>query len=124
MSRSSIPFDSLMNRFREFAALAPVIIQTMLCKIGGEAPPPEEAQAWEKLVTELARTGTGIAGIRGVQIYGKARPAPDDPLAESLPESFLEDRAQSLLKALASARTDNPGASGKIPPPIPVEVFP
>jgi hypothetical protein len=51
-----------------------------------------------------------IVGVQAVQIYGKARPAPEDPLAEALPASILEGRA-ALLRAALKA-------------PIPVEVFP
>jgi histidinol dehydrogenase len=115
MNRSSVSFDTLIGRIREFVSLAPVTIQTMLCKIDGKAPPPGEAQAWTELAAELVCAASG--GIRGVQIYGKARPAPEDPLAESLPQAFLEDRAAALRKALDAA-----GGSG--PAFVPVEVFP
>jgi hypothetical protein len=45
-----------------------------------------------------------------VQIYGKARPAPEDPLAEALPEAALEKRAAALRAVIGTA--------------VPVEVFP
>lgn len=125
ISRSSVPFENLVNRFREFTHIAPVIIQTMLCKVDGEAPPEKEARAWENLVVELFQAGAGAAGIKGVQIYGKARPSPEDPLTERLPQSFLEKRAASLVKALAAVRPHNQaGTGGTSAPPIPVEVFP
>jgi histidinol dehydrogenase len=64
--------------------------------------------------------GSRIApGVRGFQIYGKARPAPGDPLAEALPPAFLESRAASLRAALAAAGIRTPGGTE-----IPVEVFP
>lgn len=81
----------------------------MLCAIDGKAPPPEEAQAWEKLLLELAEEGN----VRKVQLYGKARPAPEDPLSSALPVSYLEDRATSLRSALTAK-----GFS------VPVEVYP
>jgi histidinol dehydrogenase len=107
MDRSNIPYDELMNRIRDFAALAPCTIQTMLCAVDGKAPPPEEAAAWVRLVTELAAAGN----IRGVQLYGKARPAPEDPAAERLPATYLEERAAILKVALGRAA-------------VPVTVFP
>jgi histidinol dehydrogenase len=58
-------------------------------------------------------------GLRKVQIYGKARSSPLDPLTEALPVSFLEARAASLKKALAAAGLRTPGGEE-----IPVEVFP
>ena len=95
-------FSLLLNRIREFSALAPFIVQTMICQVEGQPPSQEEEEAWAKLVTELATPGK----LRSVQIYGKARPSPEDPLAEALDLSFLEKRA------------------GVLPPSIPVEVFP
>ena len=102
MNRSSIPFEKLTAKIKEFVSCAPATIQTMLCAIDGESPSREEAQAWEALVCELAKTAAnGTGGIRKVQIYGKARPAPEDPLASPLSAAYLEDRAASLRRAFA-----------------------
>jgi hypothetical protein len=101
MNRSSIPHEELIAKIKEFAACAPVTIQTMLCRIG-EAPSEAEAKAWETLVCELAANNkkvdeTGVyCGIKKVQMYGKARSAPEDPLASELPAQYLETRAASL----------------------------
>jgi len=92
INRSSLPFEKLIGKIKEFTACASVTIQTMLCAINGSPPPDEEAQAWESLVCELAAAGS----IRKVQIYGKARPAPEDPTASPLPSESLEERAASL----------------------------
>ena len=118
IDRPGIPFDTLTGRIRDFAARAPVILQTMICAVEGRGPSREEEDAWVQFVLELASGPAGdAAGLRGVQIYGKARPAPEDPLAEALPQSFLEARAASLRKALGY------GAPG-LALTIPVEVFP
>jgi histidinol dehydrogenase len=98
MSHSDIPFETITGKIREFASSAAVTIQTMLCMVDGKAPPPEEDEAWEKLVIELPL-------LRKVQIYGKARPSPGDPKAEALPEAYLEKRAVSLRRALAAANS-------------------
>jgi len=112
MNRSAVPFEKLISKIKEFTACAPVTIQTMLCTVDGEGPPPGETQAWEQLVLDLvaiAANGTcGFAGgpaggIRKVQIYGKARPAPEDPKAASLPVDYLEERAESLRRKLNSS---------------------
>ncbi|MDR2964646.1 MAG: hypothetical protein LBU88_02605 [Treponema sp.] len=99
INRSNIPLEKLTEKIHEFAASAPVTIQTMLCKINDTPPPPEEAEAWEALVCKLAVNGN----IRKVQIYGKARPAPEDPLASKLDTDYLEQRAASLRRALAAS---------------------
>jgi histidinol dehydrogenase len=111
VNRSNIPFEKLIAKIKEFASLAPFTIQTMLCAVEGSGPPHDEARAWEALVCELAVTTQ--ERIRKVQIYGKARPAPEDPLASSLPASYLEERAASLSRAFLEKNIT-----------IPVEVYP
>lgn len=104
MNNSAIPFEDLTGKIKEFAACAPLTIQTMLCAVKGKSPPPEEAAAWENLILELTKIASNNTGcIRTVQIYGKVRPAPEDPLTTALPLSFLEQRAASLRQKLASA---------------------
>ena len=108
----AIPHAALLAGIRDFAARAPVTVQTMLCAVDGKAPPPEEEAAWECLITEMARANG--AAIRAVQLYGKARPAPGDPRAEKLPEAYLEQRAARLERALSRAGINR----------IPVRVYP
>jgi histidinol dehydrogenase len=108
INRSKIPFETLWGKIREFAGEAPVIIQTMVCKVRGLPPPPEEAEAWEAAVLDLVSGRAGQekspgAGVQGVQIYGKARPAPEDPLTQALDECFLQSRALSLKSKLEKA---------------------
>jgi histidinol dehydrogenase len=110
INRSRIPHDKLIAKIKEFAALAPFTVQTMLCAVDGKVPPPDEAQAWENVVHKLAAIAAGK--IRKVQIYGKARPSPEDPKAQALPVAYLEERAASLRKALGGIMQ------------IPIEVFP
>ena len=110
MSRSKIPFEKTIAKIREFAVLSPLTIQTMLCAVDSSGPPPEEANAWEKLVAELAQGGL----VSKVQIYGKVRPSPEDPVATALPVQYLEERAASLRRVLVAASAAPP----------PVEVYP
>ena len=96
MNRSAIPHEKLSEKIKEFVLSAPVTLQTMLCAIDGEPPPEKEKQEWEKLVNELAKNN-----IRKIQLYGKARSAPKDPLASELPAEYLEMRAASLRNLFA-----------------------
>jgi histidinol dehydrogenase len=106
MNRCSIPFGTLTAKIKEFIISAgmsapksaPVTIQTMLCAINGEAPPEEEERSWINFLLEAAGSA---AAVGKVHIYGKARPAPEDPLASALPAEFLERRAESLRRAFA-----------------------
>ena len=120
MNRSAVSFEKIIWKIKEFSAIAPVTIQTMICAVDGEGPPKEEAEAWEKLLAELVLKGNDKkdSGIRKVQVYGKARPSPEDPKADALPEKHLEERAASLRAALSAV-----SAAGKINTP-PVEVYP
>jgi len=110
MNRSAVPYEHPMKRILAFVKYAPVELQTMICAINGAPPPPDEKKAWEALVSDLA---SQAVSLRGIQIYGKARSAPEDPLASALPQDVLEERAESLRIAIA--------ALGK---KIPVNVYP
>ena len=113
INRSAHPYDKLIEKIKEFSSCAPVTIQTMLCSINGEAPPLAEEKAWINLVCELAANAKYNSGdIRKVQLYGKARPAPEDPLAAELPAEYLEQRAEALRYAF----TENSIS-------IPVEIY-
>ncbi len=102
INRSTFPFEKLTEKIKEFVSCAQVTIQTMLCAVDGIGPPPDEEHAWEKLALELAAYGKdGTGGVRKVQIYGKARPAPEDPKTSPLPVEYLERRADSLRHALS-----------------------
>jgi histidinol dehydrogenase len=113
INRSNISYEKLYGKIKDFVFCTPVTIQTMLCVINNEPPPENEAKVWETLVCDLAKSaknGTGF--IRKVQIYGKARAAPEDPSASQLPADYLEERAMSLREAL--------GVNGVM---APVEVY-
>lgn len=108
INRPSVPFSELMLKIKEFSASASVTIQTMLCAIEGEPPPDTETEMRESFVCQLAATGN----IRKVQLYGKIRPAPEDPHASQLPAEYLETRAESLRTAFKQKNIS-----------VPVEVY-
>jgi len=102
MNRCDIPYKKLILKIKEFSACAPVTIQTMLCAINGKGPPDSEAAAWEMLALELATIAAKKTGcIRKVQLYGKARSAPEDPYTSALPADYLENRAASLRRVFS-----------------------
>ena len=107
INRSGIPFEKLISKIKEFSACTPVTIQTMLCEVDGTIACEEEVQAWENLVVDLAAAASknSTGSIRKVQLYGKARPAPEDPRATALPAEFMERRACSLRKKLSALST-------------------
>jgi histidinol dehydrogenase len=90
-----IDFGRLIGAIKKFAEQNECIIQTMHCSVNGEAPPIEEICAWAELTAEIAKAGN----VRLVQIYGKARPSPRDPVCAALPLDSLEERAGALKMA-------------------------
>ena len=105
IDRSDIPFKRLTGAFTAFAARgSPFTLQTMICRVNGVLPPPEEEAAWLDLAAALAGTSEKAGGgIRSVQIYGKVRPAPEDPLTEAVPRETLDRRAALLNETLERA---------------------
>jgi histidinol dehydrogenase len=105
IDRSAIPLDRLTGAFTAFAAAgAPFTLQTMVCAVNGAPPPPEEEAAWLDLAAVLAGVSEKAGGgICSVQIYGKVRPAPEDPLAAAVPREILDRRAALLNGILETA---------------------
>jgi len=108
INRCKIPHKELIEKIKEFVSSAPVTIQTMLCAVNAEPPPETEIKAWLNLVQELAVSAESGGKIRKVQLYGKARSAPEDPLASELPAEYLEERAESLRNILIKKRISTP----------------
>jgi len=108
MYRTALSFEKLCKKIKKFADEAPVTIQTMICAINGESPAEADLIPWETLVCRLAEKGN----VKKVQLYGKARPAPEDPLASALPAEYLENRAASLRKKFLNEKIK-----------VPVEVY-
>ncbi|MDR2658499.1 MAG: hypothetical protein LBC27_00710 [Spirochaetaceae bacterium] len=96
-------FEPLCSAIKEFARHNECVIQTMHCSVNGEPPSAKEMRDWAGLTAEIAKPGN----VRLVQIYGKARPSPHDPLCEALPLSSLEERALYLKTAFKNAGVTN-----------------
>ncbi len=99
IDRSNISFHDLIEKMEQFAAKAPFTVQTMICSVDEQAPSSEESSAWVDIVTRLALIADKARGIKSVQIYGKVRPAPEDPKAQILPVEILYNRSKSLQEA-------------------------
>ncbi|MDR0410202.1 MAG: hypothetical protein LBH18_07420 [Spirochaetaceae bacterium] len=95
----AVDFEALVGVVKEFSRRGDCVIQTMHCSVDGEAPSDDELRAWAALVTEIAKGGN----THLVQIYGKARPSPHDPVCSDLPLASLEGRAALLRAAFERA---------------------
>jgi histidinol dehydrogenase len=105
---SEVAFINLVEKMKLFAALAPFTIQTMMCSIEEQIPSSKENSAWIELVSEIALIAEKKYGIKNIQIYGKARPAPTDPKAEKISNEILQERAKSLQENFRKNNLDIP----------------
>jgi histidinol dehydrogenase len=99
-----LDFDRLSGAIKEFSLHNKCVIQTMHCSVDGAPPPVEELCAWAALAAQIA----GAGNVSLVQIYGKARPSPHDPVCAALPTDSLEERADALRMAFETAGLTTP----------------
>jgi wyosine [tRNA(Phe)-imidazoG37] synthetase (radical SAM superfamily) len=109
MSRSAYALDDIVSGIASFAARSPVVLQTMLCEVGGVVPTREEADALAGLVGRLVSDG---ARITSMQLYTKARPSPESG-TEPVSDALLADLARVVAAALP-LKVRAYGASGEI----------
>jgi pyruvate-formate lyase-activating enzyme len=77
------------------AHLCPTWIQTCVFALDGRPPPDEEIDAYARFLAEL---GTSAVPVRGIYLYGIARPSmqPQAPRLAPLPEAWLQSLGQRL----------------------------
>jgi pyruvate-formate lyase-activating enzyme len=77
------------------AHLCPTWIQTCVFALDGRPPPDEEIDAYVRFLAEL---GTSAVPVRGIYLYGIARPSmqPQAPRLAPLPEAWLQSLGQRL----------------------------
>jgi pyruvate-formate lyase-activating enzyme len=77
------------QRLRSVANLCPTWLQTCMFALDGAAPDAAEIDAW---LTLLARAKADNLPLRGVLLYGLARPSQqtEAPLLERLPEPWMQ----------------------------------
>jgi histidinol dehydrogenase len=73
MSGTMMPFAPLVEALGAFARELPIVVQTMLCRLGGRLPADPGLDAYAGLLRRLLDGG---ARIREVHLYTKARPSP------------------------------------------------
>ena len=80
------------QRLKRVAALCPTWVQTCMFALDGQPPPPAELDAWLAL---LARARAEQVPLRGVLLYGLARPSlqPEAARLSALPEAWLRELA-------------------------------
>ncbi|MDP2432483.1 MAG: radical SAM protein, partial [Pseudomonadota bacterium] len=83
------------QRLKTVAALCPTWMQTCMFAFDGEPPSAAELDAWLAL---LARAVDESVALRGVLLYGLARPSLQAEAARlsALPEAWLRDLARRV----------------------------
>jgi hypothetical protein len=96
--------EDIVSGIERYAVLHPLIIQTMVCSVGGKIPGPDEWDAYAARLGGLLEAGADIAGI---QLYTQARAAPRGTTAP-VPERFLMDialRVREITQGRVPVRT-------------------
>lgn len=70
IDRSEVPFQRILDNLRDLGRLRPLVIQSLFCRLHGQAPSAAELDAWRDRLRELVAAG---ARIELVQVYTTAR---------------------------------------------------
>ena len=73
MSGTALDFAGIVAGLRAFAVRTPLVIQTMLCRLDGEAPATADLDDYARLLSGLVAGGGRITQLH---LYTQARPAP------------------------------------------------
>jgi wyosine [tRNA(Phe)-imidazoG37] synthetase (radical SAM superfamily) len=92
VNRSHVRFERILANLLETAQIRPIVIQTLLLKVHGEAMTEAELDAYCGRLSELIRQG---AKIKEVHAYTIARPTPE-AFAEKLSPEQLETMAAMI----------------------------
>jgi histidinol dehydrogenase len=95
MSRSRYSLDEIVSGIERYAAMHPLIIQTMVCALDGQPPEGGEMAAYASRLEQLLENGADLAAV---QLYTQARPSPHGRTSP-LPERFLMEIAQRVREA-------------------------
>jgi len=102
VNRTRVRFDRILKNLTATARARPIVIQTLLLRVRGEAMPETELRAYTARLNEITAAG---GRIKEVHLYTLARPAPE-PYAGKLEATALDAmaaqvREQTKLKVLS-----------------------
>ena len=92
VDRSDVPLARVLGNLRDLGRLRPLVIQSLWCRLHGEAPPAHELDAWAGRLQWLLDEG---AQIDRVQVYTTARQT-TEAWATALTAGELEGIAQRV----------------------------
>lgn len=94
VDRSDVPFQRILGNLRDLGRLRPLVIQSLFCRLHGEAPPAHEIEAYVGRLRWLLDEG---ARIERVQVYTTARETAE-AWATALSAVELEEIALSVRR--------------------------
>ena len=92
VDRSDVPLSRILGNLRDLGRRRPLVIQSLWCRLHGEAPPGHELDAWAARLRWLLDEG---AQIDRVQVYTTAR-ATTEAWATALTAEELEGIAKRV----------------------------
>jgi len=117
MSGTNLDFAAIVAGIRAFAARTPLVIQTMLCELDGEAPTTDDLDDYARLLSGILADGGRITQIH---LYTQARPAPAGRTG-ALDNASLLAAAGRIVAALRPAAPELVlrvfGQTGELAPP-------
>jgi len=87
MSGTGGGLERVAEGILSFSRRASIVIQTMLCEVGGDAPSDEDIEDYSRLLARLLREG---ACVSEVHLYTFARPCPSGACASLSDARLLE----------------------------------
>ena len=96
-SRSAVSFDRILENLKQAAVARPIVIQTLIMRLNGEAPPESEIDAYSARLRDIVDAG---GQIKQVQLHTVARmPA----------ESWVTAVSPELLSGVAAKVAEETG---------------
>jgi wyosine [tRNA(Phe)-imidazoG37] synthetase (radical SAM superfamily) len=108
VERTTIPFRRILENISDAARRRPIVIQSLFMRIAGEAPPPEELDAYYRRLEEILAGG---GRIKLVQVYTVAR-TPAESYVAALSTSELEQIAGNIRSRVGIPAECYPGTAG------------
>ena len=97
VNRTLVPFQRVLKNLADATSVRPIVIQTMMLRINGHPPPPEEVQAYVARLQELEERGA----LKEIHIYTVAR-TPMEPWCTPLSDSELDAIVAEVTESVSA----------------------
>ncbi len=101
VNRPHVTLERVFENVLDAARFRPIVIQSLFCSIHGQAPPPEEVEAYCRRLSRLLAAGGRLSMI---QVYTIAR-GPAEPFVAALSQVEL-DRIAGIIRSRVDVPVD------------------